>query len=135
MPFVLDASITLAWAFADENESAASRARQLLQTNAEYALVPELWWYEIRNTLLMSERRGRITQTATGSFLQQIARLSILIDAERNDVPLLDLARQYGLTAYDAAYLALAIREQLPLATLDKALRTAAQAAGIALVS
>jgi predicted nucleic acid-binding protein len=131
MQFVLDASVTLAWAFADESNPVASRGAKLLQTASTIALVPEVWWYEVRNTLLLAERRGRIPEAATRGFLQQIARLQIQIDIGRNDIPLLDLARQHNLSVYDAAYLALAIREKIPLATLDTALGAAAAARGV----
>jgi predicted nucleic acid-binding protein len=129
MAFVLDASVTLAWAFADESQQpVAARAADLLMTGSEFARAPELWWYEVRNILLVSERRGRISGQGTMQFLLQISQLRIEIDAERTDRPLLELARRHKLTIYDAAYLALAIREGLPLATLDKTLAAAASA-------
>lgn len=132
MAFVLDASVTLAWAFADESHSPiAARAADLLMTGSEAAYVPELWWYEVRNILLMSERRGRISEHGTIQFLLQISQLRIDMDAEREDRPLLALARQHKLTIYDAAYLALAIRRHLPIATLDNALSSAAVAEGV----
>lgn len=129
MAFVLDASVTLAWAFADQSRHAAAfRAADLLMTGSEVALVPELWWYEVRNILLMSERQGRISGDGTIQFLHQISQLRIQIDPRRADGPLLELARRHKLTVYDAAYLALAIREGLPFATLDKTLAAAALA-------
>lgn len=112
----------------------ALRAEQLLESEAESALVPVLWWYEVRNILIVSERRGRTTPSNTAIFLKALASLPIVIDPEQDDRFLLTLARQYGLTIYDAAYLALAIREQVPLATYDKALKTAAVACGVALL-
>jgi predicted nucleic acid-binding protein len=134
MAFVLDASVTLSWAFPDEQNPMALRAEQLLESEAESALVPVLWWYEVRNILIVSERRGRTTPSNTAIFLKALASLPIVIDPEQDDRFLLTLARQYGLTIYDAAYLALAIREQVPLATYDKALKTAAVACGVALL-
>jgi predicted nucleic acid-binding protein len=134
MAFVLDASVSLAWAFADEQNRVADRAEYLLKTGAEIALVPDLWWYEMRNILVVGERRRRISAADTAAFLREMSRLRIEMDAARDDAPLLDLARQHNLAVYDAAYLALALREHLPLATLDKNLEAAAVTAGIALL-
>lgn len=131
MPFVMDASVTLSWAFTDESEPTAKRAAQWLETGADTARVPDLWRYEVRNVLLTAERRGRISPAGTDRFLEQIARLRIEVDTTRDDSYVLQLARDHKLTVYDAAYLALAIRAHLPLATLDLALRTAALSAGV----
>ena len=135
MAFVLDASVTLTWAFPDEHHPVALRANQLLEETPEIALVPDLWWYEVRNILLVNERRGRITAEGTAVFLKSLVNLRIEIDSEHDGLPLLDLARSYELTVYDAAYLALAQRERIALATLDKALQAAARSAGVALLS
>lgn len=135
MAFVLDASVSLAWAFADEQNRVADRAETLLKTGAEIAFVPDLWWYEMRNILVVGERRGRISADNTAAFLSDISELRIEMDAARNDLPLLDLARQHKLAVYDAAYLALALRERLPLATLDKRLEAAAASEGVALLT
>jgi predicted nucleic acid-binding protein len=135
MPFVLDASITLSWAFTDESEPAAARAAELLETGADTARVPDLWRYEVRNVLLTGERSGRISAAATDRFLGQISRLRIETDTSRDDSHLLQLARQHKLTVYDAAYLALALHEHIPLATLDRALSRAAAAEGITLLA
>lgn len=135
MPFVLDASVTLSWAFTDESEAAAKRAAQWLETGADTARVPDLWRYEVRNVLLTAERRGRISTAETDRFLEQIARLSIEVDTTRDDSYVLQLARDHRLTVYDAAYLALALRERIPLATLDKALAAAAAAQGVSLLA
>jgi predicted nucleic acid-binding protein len=134
MGFVLDASVSLAWAFADEQNRVADRAETLLKTGAEIAFVPDLWWYEMRNILVVGERRGRISADVTAAFLSDMSELRIEMDAARDDVPLLDLARKHNLAVYDAAYLALALRERLPLATLDKHLEAAAAAEGVALL-
>ena len=134
MAFVLDASVSLAWAFADEQNPIADRAEHLLQSGAEVATVPDLWWYEMRNILVAGERRGRISAADTAVFLSDISQLRIEADTAREDQPVLDLARRHNLAVYDAAYLALALREHLPLATLDKRLEAAAAAEGIALL-
>jgi predicted nucleic acid-binding protein len=135
MPFVLDASISLAWAFSDERNAAAEQAAHLLEATTETAYVPDIWWYEVRNILVVGERRGRISRADTTLFLHRIAQMRIELDTGRYDLPMLDLARQHKLTVYDAAYLALALREHLPLATLDKHLQSVAVAEGIALLA
>ncbi|MCA7120252.1 MAG: type II toxin-antitoxin system VapC family toxin [Acidibrevibacterium sp.] len=132
MPFVLDASIAACWAFADEDHPVAALALERMRTDA--ALVPSLWWFELRNTLIVSERRGRLTETDTALFLREIARLPITVDRTPGEAEVLMLARRHRLTVYDASYLALAQREGLPLATLDGALREAARAARISLL-
>jgi predicted nucleic acid-binding protein len=135
MAFVLDASVTLSWAFPDEQNPIALRAGQLLESSGETALVPSLWWYEVRNILIVNERRGRITPLRTVNFLKAIDELSIVTDFSQDESIVLELARQSRLTVYDAAYLALAMRQCIPLATLDKDLRDAALAAGVPLLS
>ena len=135
MAFVLDVSVTIAWAFSDEHTPVAARAAHLLKSGSEVACVPDLWWYEVRNILLVGERRGRISTTGTAQFLRAIAQLQIESDSAHDDEPLLALARQYRLSVYDAAYLALAVRRALPLATLDTVLQSAAAAAGVALLA
>lgn len=130
--FVLDASVAACWAFSDESHEVASRALDLV-TN-EPAWVPQLWWYEVRNTLLMSERRGRIAPTDTAVFLRDLVEMLIEIDDHRDGEHVLALARTHTLTIYDAAYLEAAIRLALPLATLDKDLRKAAKKARVPLI-
>ena len=88
----------------------------------------------MRNILVVGERRGRISIPDTSAFLRKLSQLRIEMDTARDDAPLLDLARQHNLAVYDAAYLALALREHIPLATLDKNLEVAAVTAGIALL-
>ena len=132
--FVLDSSVTLSWAFTDEQDPSAMRAAQLLESDAADALVPVLWWYEIRNTLIVGERRSRISHEHTAIFLSQISHLPIEIAGAPDDGILLNLARETKLTVYEAAYLAVARRENRPLATLDTALRAAALSRGIPLL-
>lgn len=128
MPFVLDASIAVCWAFDDEAHPAASLALERLRTDD--ACVPALWWFELRNSLIVNERRGRITEADTAIFLRGLSRLGIMLDRTPEESAVLALARKYRLTVYDASYLELAQRENLPLATLDRTLRDAARAAG-----
>ena len=133
MPFVLDASITACWAFDDEDHPIAALALERVRTDE--ARVPSLWWFEVRNTLIVSERRGRLTESDTATFLHALARLRVTVDRRPEEADVLALARRRGLTVYDAAYLELARREGAPLATLDTALATAARTERVPLLS
>jgi predicted nucleic acid-binding protein len=131
MTFVVDASIVVAWAF-DEVNAAASEARERMRREA--AVAPALWWFEVRNALVQGERRGRFTEFRTARFLRDISRLTITVDRAPSEHSVLTLARRHRLTVYDAAYLELALREGLPMATLDEALAGAARSEGVPLV-
>jgi predicted nucleic acid-binding protein len=131
MTFVVDASILVAWAF-DEVNAVASEARERMHREA--AAAPALGWFEVRNALIQGERRGIFTELGTARFLGDISRLAINVDRMPSEHGVLTLARRHRLTFYDAAYLELAVREALPLATLDQALATAARAEGVPLV-
>lgn len=131
MTFVIDASTAAAWALREEHPRAAV-AGELIAT--ETALVPALWWFELRNALIVNERRGRITEAGTGGFLQQIAGLAIIADHAPDEAAVMALARRHRLTVYDASYLELARREGVPLATLDATLASAARAEGVELI-
>jgi predicted nucleic acid-binding protein len=133
MAFVLDASITACWAFRDEDHPDASLA--LDQMRSEEAVVPCLWWFEVRNILVANERRRRIAESDSAAFLLNLSRLRIRVDREPVEGAVLVLARNQRLSVYDAAYLELAQREGLPLATLDANLQKAAAAAGVGLLS
>ena|ERR1035437_10151005 len=133
MRFVLDASITITWAMRDEDHPLADLA--FLEIKSGSAVVPGIWWYEIRNVLVLNERRKRITPDDSNQFLAALEQLSINVDAHRSGTQVIDLSRMYKLSVYDAAYLALAKNERLPLATLDKDLRNAALAAGVPLLA
>jgi predicted nucleic acid-binding protein len=133
---VLDASVSLAWCFEDESASLSERLLDALETGTEM-LTPSIWPLEVANALLMAERRKRITNAQATAFLQRISKLPILVlptPPERAFDHILPVARQHQITEYDAAYVELALREALPLATLDAKLRRAARSAGIALV-
>ena len=125
MPFVLDASVAACWAFDDEDHPAAAAA--LARLRGDEALVPALWWFEVRNTLIVSERRGRMTEADTAVFLRNLSRLGVTVDHAAVEADVLALARRHRLTVYDASYLELARRERLALATLDAALAAAAR--------
>jgi predicted nucleic acid-binding protein len=131
MPFVLDASVAACWLFEDEDHPDASEAFARVRT--DNARVPSLWWFEVRNTLLVNERRGRLTESDTIAFLTALSRLAITVDRTPGE-DVLVLARRHRLTVYDAAYLELARREALPLATLDHKLADAARAERVALI-
>ena len=133
MAFVLDASITVCWAFEDEDHPDAGLAFQ--QMRSEEAVVPCLWWFEVRNILVVNERRRRIAESDTAVFLLGLSRLRIRVDRVPDEGAVLRLARTHRLSVYDAAYLELAQREGLPLATLDADLQKAAVAEGVALLS
>ncbi|HZT87017.1 MAG TPA: type II toxin-antitoxin system VapC family toxin [Stellaceae bacterium] len=128
MPFALDASIVLDWAL-DEGHRAARVARERLTTDG--AVAPSLWWFEVRNGLLVAERRGRASEGYLTAFLGRLARFPVVIDRSPDDTVLIGLARRHRLTVYDAAYLELAVRHALPLATLDAALLAASRAEGV----
>jgi predicted nucleic acid-binding protein len=133
---VLDASVTLAWCFADESTAFTESVLDLLAQGAE-AMVPAIWPFEVANALLMGERRKRIPLAQVTSMLRRIADLPISVEPIRLDRafgPVLSLARDERLTEYDAAYMELCVRQGLPLATLDEDLRRAAKSFGIALV-
>jgi predicted nucleic acid-binding protein len=133
MAFVLDASITACWAFDDEDHPDASLAFERMR--AEEGVVPGLWWFEVRNILIVNERRRRIRESDTASFLLNLSLLRLRVDQSPAENAVLRLARAHRLSVYDAAYLELAQREGLPLATLDADLRRASAAEGVALVS
>jgi predicted nucleic acid-binding protein len=132
MNFVLDASVGASWAFDDENDAIATRALAFAAIDVMY--VPALWWFEIRNLLIINERRKRLTEIQTHVFLRWLEGLYITIDRSPVETVVIDLARRHGLTIYDASYLELALREGVPLATLDKRLVAAAKNAGARLV-
>lgn len=126
MPFVLDASVPACWALQDEEDPRADKAFARIKTDE--AVVPSLWWFEIRNILVVNERRKRITQSDTGVFLRDLAALRVRVDWEPQESVVLRLARNHHLSVYDASYLELALREAIPLATLDAQLTAAARA-------
>lgn len=132
MSVVLDASVSLAWLFEDEATPAIDALFR--EVAGLGAFVPGLWRLEIANGLRMSVRRRRVAATYVATALSRFSALPILIDPETNDhawSATLHLADSYRLTPYDAAYLELAQRRRLPLASLDESLRDAATKAGV----
>jgi predicted nucleic acid-binding protein len=132
MAFVLDASVAASWFLPDENDQDAWEAWQ--RSEREQVWAPLHWWFEIRNTMLVGERRRRISETLTSRALARLSVLPISIEAKPDDSAVFSLARKYRLTFYDAVYLELAARRKLPLATLDGALIAAARAEQVQLV-
>jgi predicted nucleic acid-binding protein len=132
--FVLDASVTLPWCFKDEANFYSESIFQTLKR--EYAVTTALWPFEVASTLATAERKGRITQSDTKTFLERLWRLPVQVElhpAMWVCQETLELTRRFRLTAYDASYVALAQRMNLPLATLDDDMRTAATTVGVRL--
>lgn len=135
MSVVIDSSITLAWLFADERTEAANAVLQSVTDSG--AVAPSLWRLEVANALQMAVRRKRIDAAFRDASVKDLRGLDIEIDAETDEhawKATLQLADRHSLTLYDAAYLELAQRLDLPLATLDQQLRVAAAALGIPLL-
>lgn len=133
---VLDASLALQWFLTDEADRKYGLS-VLASLSSKRAVVPTLWFYEVGNGLLMACRRKRIAFDQIRGFLTRLMALPIEA-ARQNPTEILELpvvAEKHNLTNYDAAYLALAMRFRLPLATTDADLRRAAAAAGVAMVA
>jgi predicted nucleic acid-binding protein len=133
VPFVLDASVTLAWFFEDE---LSPQTESVLDRLAEdHAVVPAVWELEVANALLVSERRGRLTEFQTAHFVELLSTLPINVDLTPPPMTAtLAVGRRHGLSSYDAAYLIQAERDGIALATRDGGLRAAAEAAGVPLL-
>ena len=128
---VVDASVVIAWLFDDEDEPRADSVLELLTVDG--ALVPHLWHLETHNTLLIAERRGRLSARGVKERLDALKGLPIRTDIQPDLQSAFNLARAHGLSFYDALYLELAKREIAELATLDGALGRAALAEGVPL--
>lgn len=135
--FVLDNSVAMRWRFRGQPAAMAyaERVGKAMDAGA-VALVPTLWHIEAANVILREQSKGRIDEAGVFEFLTRLRAQEIITVGELQslfDGRVLLLAREHGLTAYDAVYLDLALREGLPLATNDEALATAAKAAGVPL--
>jgi predicted nucleic acid-binding protein len=134
--FVLDCSVAMAWIFADEDDPYAASVRDRLA--ADTAVVPSIWPLEVGNALVVAERHKRVSRAEALRFLELLRQLPIDVDATPTLTSVegvLQLAHETGLSVYDAAYLELSATHGLPLATLDKGLRTATRRLGVALVA
>ncbi|MGO9469799.1 MAG: type II toxin-antitoxin system VapC family toxin [Isosphaeraceae bacterium] len=134
--FVLDCSVTMAWCFEDEATPYTNGVRDSLADKR--AMVPSIWPLEAANATIMGERRKRLDVARSQRFFVLLGALPIVVDDEissRAFGDIVHLARTHELSAYDAAYLELAIRKGLPLACNDGKLKTAAMAAGVVLFS
>jgi predicted nucleic acid-binding protein len=128
---VVDASIAAAWLLPEEDSDAAEA---VIATLSRRSPVPSLFWHEARNILIMAQRRGRIVAGEPAAAMGRLRRLPLEDAGTGSDGAVLGLALAHGLTAYDAAYLALAQERGLPLATLDQKLAAAAHREGVALL-
>jgi predicted nucleic acid-binding protein len=135
LSLVLDASMALAWQFKRADPAEAVLADKALEElSSAQAAVPAIWYAEVASGLLRGERQGVIPPTQTAYFLNELSQADIVADeisTRARQVSVLDLARTYGLTAYDATYLELAMRRAAILATFDRKLAEAARAAGV----
>ena len=133
--FVLDHSVAMRWLIESKKKADQNYAEAVLKTMIDTdSIVPDLWHLEAANVLLGLEKHGDATTGEIERFISQLENLPIRIDPLTADQSLkrtLVLAKAYKLSSYDAAYLELAIRESVPLATLDKALLRAARNAGV----
>ena len=130
--FIVDCSLAMTWCFRDEATPPSAAIQDRLEH--ETALVPGHWFLEVANVLAFAEKKKRVTVATTAKFLSHLAQLDLEV---AEDVPsrafdhVLPLCRAHGLTSYDAAYLDLAVRRGLPLASLDDDLRAAAGSLGV----
>lgn len=134
--FVLDSSLTMAWCFDDEASPETDEIQDWLTAGAR-AFVRTLWHLEIANVFWACERRNGITEADSVRFLAVLEALNIMTDHQTEQhagQKTLGLARQHGVSVYDAAYLELAMRFGLPLASKDETLRKAAQAVGLSIL-
>lgn len=133
--FVLDASVTIRWALQDGSVADRTYADQVLDSFAvTFALVPALWYTETIHVLRCAEDDGKFGESALTGFVYRLGQLPIEFDAAAPSsiqLAVAAISREFRLTGYDAQYLELARRKNLPLATLDKDLRKAAKKAGV----
>ena len=137
MRFVLDNSVAMRWLFADgsaDDLAYATRILGLMELEGTAVLVPSLWALEVANVVVRAEAKGLVAEARSAEFLGLLQDMAVFVDNETagralNDT--LQLARRFGLSAYDASYLELALREGLSLATLDADLRAAMMKLGV----
>jgi predicted nucleic acid-binding protein len=135
-PFVLDASVSLAWCFDDEANHYTEELLDWCDAGTD-VYVPSIWAFELTNILVQAHRKGRVAQERVDQFIGEILRFAIHVEplsTEQTVSQVRQLSENYRLTAYDAAYLAVALNRGLPLASQDSDLKAAAIAAGVRLV-
>jgi predicted nucleic acid-binding protein len=130
---VLDASIVSAWCFADEQTAYTTSVFNSVFWSVVDAVAPRLWAYEVRNSVLMGLRRGRIREADADQFLLALNDANVRLTDPASYEDVFAHARRHQLTFYDAAYLNTAMREQSPLASLDRPLIRAAASEGVLL--
>ncbi len=135
MNFVLDNSVTMRWFFGDGKPRELAYAGKVLDIMKKAsAIVPVTWGLEVANVIARAEAKGLVTEARSGAFLEMLEGVDIEVDTATFQHALSDtlqLARRYKLSAYDASYLELALRQGIPLATLDEDLQKAAKKAGV----
>ncbi len=135
MRWVFDASVTLAWCFDDERTEATETLLDRFST--EPGIIPQIWPLEVANVLVLAVRKGRLSASKRAQFIAMLKTLPIQVDPATSDnafTSIAELADVHHLTSYDAAYLELAVRLDLPLATLADRLRKAAKSAMVPLL-
>ena len=130
---VIDASIASAWCFPTKQTDYTKAVFEAVSFSALDAVAPRLWAYEIRNSILMGLRRGRIGKPDGVQFLVSLIELNVRLTEPASYDDVFSLAEEHGLTVYDAAYLNVAMQERLPLASLDRQLVRAAEAVDVTL--
>jgi len=125
-PIVIDVSVAASWVMPDEQSPAGQRLRDDIERRVYQAITIPLFWFEFRNILLTNERRRRISEGDSLKFLAAVQRVRMKVQDVSDHYQILSLARAHELSAYDAAYLALAMRAGAVLATNDKKLARAA---------
>ena len=135
MSFVLDNSVTMRWFFGDGKPQELAYAGKVLDAMKKAnALVPVTWGLEVANVIARAEAKGWVTEARSGAFIEMLEGVDIEVDTATFQHAMSDtlqLARRYKLSAYDASYLELALRQGIPLATLDEDLQKAAKKAGV----
>ena len=129
MEIIVAASVAAAWFLPDEHNDAADQVMAGLQGSP--ARASSLFWFQVRSLFVMAEKRGRLKPGEAALSMTQLRSLPILDAGSGSDWQVIALSHRHGLSGYDASYLAVAIQEQLPLATLDKKLSTAARAESV----
>jgi predicted nucleic acid-binding protein len=133
--FVLDASVTMSWCFPSQANPYSQEVLEAL--DGTRAIAPEVWLLEVANSLVISERKRRLLRAQSDEFLETLRLLPIDVESVAETPPwireVILIARSNGLSSYDAAYLELAKRRNLPLATRDSALGRAAVRSGVPL--